>query len=233
MDRRSHRHGVGIASNSEPLTPRGFQQAADVSRETLGRLECFAELLRKWNRAANLVARNSLADLWRRHMLDSAQLFPLLPEPPMGRSRIVVDLGSGAGFPGLVLAILGAGEVHLVEADGKKIEFLREAARVTETTVILHHVRIEQLQPFWADLVTARACASLPELIRYAAPFLQSRPAGESGAVGLFPRGRRWHEELTALGETWKMEVETIPSCTDPMAKILRLKPLPLGSVQS
>ncbi len=226
-----------------PLTPEEFRKAANVSRETLDRLERYADCLRKWNRATNLVARNSLADLWRRHMLDSAQLLPLLPKPPAGRPRVIVDLGSGAGFPGLVLAILGAGAVHLVEAQGKKAEFLREAARVADAPVTLHHERIEGLRPFPADVVTARACAPLPRLLDYAAPFLRpgpgpgarpgarpgAQPGTRSGGTGLFHRGRGFDRELTDAREKWNIRVESIPSCTDPTARILRLNLLTVG----
>ena len=111
----------------EPLAAAGFAAAINVSRETIERLERYAALLIKWNKTVNLVGRSTIADLWRRHMLDSAQLFPYLPKSA-GR---LVDFGSGAGFPGLVLAIMGAPDVHLVEANARKCAFLREAARVT------------------------------------------------------------------------------------------------------
>ena len=161
-------------------------------------------------------------------MLDSAQLLRLLPDPPAGRPRVIVDLGSGAGFPGLVLAILGAGAVHLVEAHGKKVAFLREAARVTDTPVTLHNDRIEGLRPFPADVVTARACASLPRLLDYAAPFLRPRPGARSGGTGLFHRGRGFDRELTDAQKKWNIGVELMPSCTDPAARILRVKLLTL-----
>ncbi|RMD61633.1 MAG: 16S rRNA (guanine(527)-N(7))-methyltransferase RsmG, partial [Alphaproteobacteria bacterium] len=201
---------------------------------TLARLEAYGDLLLRWSRAINLVSRARLPDLWRRHMFDSAQLLPLMPPPPPDRSRIVVDLGSGAGFPGLVLAILGAGEVHLVEADAKKAAFLREAARITGTEVALHMTRIEHLTPFPADVVTARALAPLPRLIGYAAPFL--RPDGSasgiaSGAVSgagdpvaLFPKGRDVERELTDSHEMWKISVDVLPSRSDPEGRIVRLR---------
>ncbi len=214
----------------QALTPEEFQTATDVSRETLDRLSDYAELLKKWNRAINLVARDSLSDLWRRHMLDSAQLLPLLPEPPVGRPRRIVDLGSGAGFPGLVLAILGAGEVHLLEAAAKKAAFLREAARITEAPVRLHCERIERFRPFAADVVTARACAPLPRLLDYAAPFLRPAGAGVAQGVCLFHRGRNFDRELTEARKSWHMQVELMPSCTDSSARILRLRLLAMGS---
>ena len=210
-----------------PLAAAGFRAATNVSRETLDRLERYAALLEKWNRAINLVARGGLADLWRRHMLDSAQLWPLLP-PRQGRPRRILDLGSGAGFPGLVLAIMGIAEgdaeVHLVEADQKKAAFLREAARIAEAPVTLHVQRIESLAPFPVDAVTARACAPLPRLLDYAAPFLRHYQPGAPPPVGLFLKGRDVDRELTEAREKWKMQVELLPSHSDAVAKILRIQ---------
>src|SRR5689334_7633402 len=105
------------------LTPTEFAAATHVSRETLGRLQAYADILVAWNQRLNLVGRGTIDDLWRRHMLDSAQLHALLP----AGAKILVDLGSGAGFPGLVLAIMGGPHVHLVESDQRKAVFLREA----------------------------------------------------------------------------------------------------------
>ncbi len=208
------------------MTAEEFRTAANVSRETMERLERYAALLEKWNRAINLVARGSLTDPWRRHMLDSAQLWPLLP-PFQGRPRRILDLGSGAGFPGLVLAILGTAEggvqLHLVEADKKKAAFLREAARIAEAPVTLHVQRIESLAPFPVDAVTARACAPLPRLLDYAAPFLRLRQTAAPPAVGLFLKGRDVDRELTEAQKKWKIEAKLFPSRTDPAAKILQI----------
>ncbi|MFQ5773827.1 MAG: 16S rRNA (guanine(527)-N(7))-methyltransferase RsmG [Kiloniellaceae bacterium] len=219
------RAGGGVPGRPAPLGPEGFRAATDVSRETLARLKRYAALLEKWNRAINLVGRDSLADLWRRHMLDSAQLLPLLPPPPAGRPRVVLDLGSGAGFPGLVLAVLGAGEVHLVECDRKKAAFLREAAAAAEAEIAIHNERIERLPPFPADVVTARALAPLPRLLDYAAPFLRPGERG-SGGVAIFPIGRGVDRELTDSVQKWKMRAEVFSSRSDPAAKIVRLSRL-------
>jgi len=218
----------GEATGVKPLGPAGFAAATGVSRETLARLEVYAELLTRWTRAINLVAPASLADLWSRHMLDSAQLLPLLPPAPRDRPRILLDLGSGAGFPGMVLAILGAGAVHLVEADRRKAAFLREVARETDTEVTLHQARIEALAPFAADVVTARAFTQLPRLLPLAAPFLRPRSPGGRGGIALLLKGRRVQAELTAAGETWHMQYELLPSRTESAAKILRLTVLDL-----
>ncbi len=155
---------------ADVLSPEAFRDETGVSRETLERLECHASLLRKWTAHINLVSRRSLADLWRRHMLDSAQLMPLLP-PPADCPRVLLDMGSGAGFPGLVLAIMGAGHVHLVESDQRKAAFLREAVRLTGATATVHGSRIERLDSFPADVITARALAPLATLMAYAERF--------------------------------------------------------------
>jgi 16S rRNA (guanine527-N7)-methyltransferase len=222
----------------QPLSAEAFRAATDVSRETLDRLDRYAALLERWNRAINLIARGGLADLWRRHMLDSAQLWPLLPLL-QGRSRRILDLGSGAGFPGLVLAIMGASEgvgvsergveVHLVEVDRRKAAFLREAARITGASVTLHVQRIESLVPFPVDAVTARACAPLPRLLDYAAPFLRQKQPGESPPIGLFLKGRDVDRELTEARKKWKMQAELVPSRTDVAAKIVRIQLPHLG----
>jgi 16S rRNA (guanine527-N7)-methyltransferase len=193
--------------------------ALPVSRETMARLELYAELLAKWQKAVNLVASGTLPDLWRRHMLDSAQLWPLLPA---GTARLV-DLGSGAGFPGLVLALLGVPEVHLVESDQKKAAFLREAARVTGAPATVHNCRIEELRPFAVDVVTARALAPLPRLLELAAPFLRE------GAIGLFLKGESAAEELTQARRQWTMTATAQASRTSPQGVILRVESLRHG----
>src|SRR5215470_958442 len=138
-----------------PFGPEDFAGAIPVSRETLARLEAYAALLAQWSARINLVGRDTLADLWRRHILDSAQLYPFVP----GSARNLIDFGSGAGLPGLVLAILGIPNVELIEADSRKSAFLREAARVTGAAVAIRPCRIQAVPPHPADVLTARACA--------------------------------------------------------------------------
>jgi 16S rRNA (guanine527-N7)-methyltransferase len=200
----------------EPLTPEGFRAETGISRETLDRLRSYAETLARWQKRINLVAPATLPDLWRRHMLDSAQLLPLIPP---GAHRLI-DLGSGAGFPGLVLAILGLPEVHLVEADSRKCAFLREAARLAGGgNLTIHNRRIESLPAEPYDVVTARALAPLPELLNLARRF-----AGP-GTVYLFPKGQAVAEELIKAPETATMRLHRIPSRTQPGAEILKLEP--------
>jgi 16S rRNA (guanine527-N7)-methyltransferase len=178
-----------------PLTSDEFQRLSHVSRETMGRLEAYLDLLKRWQKAINLVSNASLADPWRRHFLDSAQLMSHLPESPCR----IADLGSGAGFPGLVLAILGAGEAHLIESDGRKCAFLREAARLTGAQTPVHEGRIEAVDPIGADLVTARALAPLGKLLDYAVRHLKP------GGLCLLLKGKGVEDELTEARKEWNM----------------------------
>jgi 16S rRNA (guanine527-N7)-methyltransferase len=194
--------------------PQEFAELIPVSRETLSRLEAYAALLIQWSTRINLVGRDTLPDLWRRHFLDSAQLHPLIPDS----SRSLIDLGSGAGFPGLVLAILGVPGVELVEADTRRCAFLREAARITGAKVALRACRIQAVPPHPVDIVTARACAPLDRLLELAEPFLA--PA----TLCLFPKGERFEEELTLAREGWTMTASVEQSLSDRRGVILRLQ---------
>ncbi len=205
------------------MTAEVFQDITQVPPDVLARLQLHLELLRRWNPRINLVSPASLADAWRRHFLDSAQLLPLIPEKT--EPRRIVDFGTGAGFPGLVLAIMGAGEVHLFESDQRKIAFLREAARITNTEITLHPHRIEKIEAFGADVVTARAFAPLPRLLEFAFPFMTA--AIKSGILAprlLILKGKRHEEELTDAAKRWSMRTERFPSMTDPASAALRIE---------
>ena len=173
------------------------------------------DLLRRWQRRRNLIGRGSEADIWRRHILDSGQLAAHLP----GGTRRIVDLGSGAGLPGLVLAILTGAETTLVESDAAKAAFLAEAARVTDAPCTVRRARIEDIEPWPVDVVTARALAPLSRLLAYAAPFQALAP--ENPPVCLFPKGAKWRGELTESGAAWHISARDAPSATDPSARIL------------
>jgi 16S rRNA (guanine527-N7)-methyltransferase len=188
-------------------------EALGVSRETLAALERFATLLLRWNPRINLIARKDEADLWPRHIIDSLQLAPLMQPLPAH----AIDLGSGAGFPGLVLALATGVPFDLVEADQRKAAFLREAARITHAPVKIWPERIEAAKLEPAPLVTARALAPLPRLLDLAIPLLSP------GGVCLFPRGKTVDAELTATATQWHMQVEAFPSRIGPGAKILRI----------
>jgi 16S rRNA (guanine527-N7)-methyltransferase len=202
-----------------PFTPEQFAADANVSRDTLERLRAYAALLTKWQAAINLVGRDTLDDLWRRHMLDSAQLARYLP----AGARIVTDLGSGAGFPGLVLAIVADVHVHLVESTGRKTAFLQEAARLTGARVTIHRARIESVEHWPSDAVTSRALAPLPALLELAAPFLHPATS-DVDPVCLFPKGAQAEQELTNARKSWKLAVERFPSLAEPAGCVLRIR---------
>jgi 16S rRNA (guanine527-N7)-methyltransferase len=203
-----------------PMTADDFAAKSGVSRETLDRLETFVALLVKWQKAINLVGRSTLNDIWYRHIWDSAQLVDHIPGPARDPGRRWLDLGSGAGFPGLVLAIMGWGPIDLVESDARKGQFLREAARLCGADVTIHNSRIEDLAPFSADLVTARALAPLDRLCALAQPFVAQ------DTVLLFLKGQDVDTELTKARKNWTMDIERSPSRTDPAGTILRLRHL-------
>ena len=191
--------------------------AGMVSRETWERLDRLAELLLKWQGTINLVAPSTLGEIWTRHIADSLQLLTIAPN-----ARAWIDLGSGGGFPGLVVACAMAerpgAEVHLVESNLKKSAFLREATRVLVIPAIVHAQRIEDfistaVQSF--DVVSARALAPLDKLLGYASPLLKN------GTVGLFPKGQDVEAELTAASKSWTIDADLVPSVTDPQARIV------------
>lgn len=198
------------------------EDAADglgVSRETQARFEVFAGLLKRWNARINLISKASEDALWTRHIEDSAQLFHLAPEA----AQSWIDLGSGAGFPGLVVAILAAEArpqltVTLVESDTRKAAFLAAAVRELQLRARVQPVRIENADPGPYDVISARALAALPQLLAHSARFRHA------GTICLFPKGRRASSELTAARRGWHIEVVRHPSRTDPAGSILEVR---------
>ena len=206
---------MSVMPAQAPYGPDEFQADTDVSRETIERLEAYLDLLAKWQEKVNLVGLSTMPDAWRRHFLDSAQLLKFIPDPG-GR---IVDLGSGAGFPGLVLAIMGAARVRLIESNVRKCVFLREAARATGTEVTVVNSRIESAA--WslsADVVCSRACANLSHLIGWAKDMLTQ------DGVCLFHKGQYVDRELTESQKKWTMAHESHPSETDPVGVILEIR---------
>ena len=217
-----------------PFDPQMFSPDGGVSRETRHALEIYEATLLKWQKAVNLVGPSTLKDVWHRHFLDSAQLAPLIPTRPDGAPTVILDIGSGGGFPGLVLAVLAATgalrapaiTVHLVDANTRKCAFLKEVARTTGAQAAIHRSRIENLPPFPVDVVMARAFAPLPRLLDLAGGFLDQP---DCHPLGLFLKGRGVDEELTEARKQWKMRVETIVSMTDPEGVVLRIEDIVLG----
>jgi 16S rRNA (guanine527-N7)-methyltransferase len=193
-----------------------------VSRETRARLDAFVEVLLAWNAHTNLIGASTVPHLWTRHIADSLQLLDLAPG-----ARTWVDLGSGAGFPGLVVACALAGtpgaQVHLVESIGKKARFLREAARLTGAPATVHAERIERFVEVFkgpADVVTARALAPLKTLLDQSVSLLTT------GALGLFPKGQDVDAELTDATKYWNIKVNLAPSRTDPKGRVVVVQSL-------
>lgn len=200
--------------------PESFAEAFNVPHETILGLRRYADLLAHWQRSINLVAPSTLPAVWSRHFADSAQLRSLAPD-----ARLWLDLGSGAGFPGLVIALLQAQvpdfRMHMVESNRKKCAFLAEVARATQTPVDIHAMRIEDLpekaQSLRPDVISARALAPLPRLLELAEPFV-----GE-GTRGLFLKGRETEAEIEAAQAGWDFEFRLHPSLTDEHARIVEL----------
>lgn len=185
----------------------------DVSRETRARLDTYLALLAKWQAKINLVAPDTLKDAEARHIQDSLQLLPYIEG-----ARILVDLGSGAGFPGLALALARPDlAVHLVESDAKKCTFMRAVSRETDVPVTIHTSRIEALAPFLVDVVTARALAPLAELLTMALPYVSLNPLCQL----MFLKGARWAEEVADAQKTYHFDIQDIPSTTHPDARLL------------
>jgi 16S rRNA (guanine527-N7)-methyltransferase len=206
-----------------PFGPEEFAAKTGVSRETLARLKTYADLLTEWNARHNLVAKSTLPDLWQRHFWDSAQLAPLLPPD----TRTLADLGSGAGFPGLVLAALRPDiSVTLHEATTKKCEFLRAAAVRMDIKAAVENARIEDLPQRAFDVITARAVAPLPLLLKYAHSFFGPN------SLCLFLKGQNVGPELTEATKYWNMKASLTPSLTDPSGAIVVVRELGPRHVQ-
>ena len=204
----------------EPIAPaadtvEALTSILAVSPEQVERLFVFRTLLEEWSGRFNLVGPSVMASFWRRHVLDSGQLVALAPEACRW-----TDLGSGAGFPGLVIAMLlsgrAAAHVTLIESMGKRCRFLEEVCERLNLPATVLQARAEEVR-LASDVVTARACAPLPRLLEYARPHLSG------GAFGLFLKGREVESELTAARGHWRLDAELLPSLSDPAGRILKV----------
>ncbi|WP_291365735.1 16S rRNA (guanine(527)-N(7))-methyltransferase RsmG [Acetobacter sp. UBA5411] len=193
------------------MTPTPPASIPGVSRETQDRLICFADLLVRWTAKINLISPGDVPHLWERHILDSLQLVPLIE-----RGARVTDLGSGGGFPGLIIAIAADAEVTLVESDRRKAAFLREASRATgcRTTVVNQRIEAADVPP--APVVTARALANLSQLLTWTEKLVTN------DGYALFLKGQQAADELTNAEHDWHMTVTHIPSRT-PGGTILKI----------
>ena len=201
------------------LEERKVVGGIDVSRETFDLLSAYADLVAKWTPAINLVGKATVSALWERHIADSAQVFALRPP----NASDWADLGSGGGFPGLVVAILAKEHaiglrVTLVESDARKATFLRQATQVLGLTTTVLCERIEKLQPLGADVLSARALAPLSDLLGFAEQHMVP------GGTALFPKGARFAQEIAQAHEVWDFDSDTKPSLLEPGAAILVIR---------
>lgn len=190
-----------------------------VSRETIDRLKHYQHLLETWQKKLNLVSSSTLRDGWERHFLDSLQLLPYIPND----AKTLIDLGSGAGFPGLVLAIVRSEtlSVTLIESDFKKCVFLENVSRETISSVKILCQRIESIEKSRkGDVITARALTSLDHLLQYSFPLM------EEDSICLFLKGKDFEKEIADAEKKWKFDLEIFPSLTDSNARILKIKHL-------
>lgn len=193
-------------------------QTYSVSRETYNELKLYQQSLDEWQQKFNLVSNSSLENAWKRHFEDSAQLFRLLPESAVS----LVDMGAGAGFPGMVLAIMGKAKtpylnVTLVESIAKKTLFLQHVKEITGTNVEIVNQRIENLSGRKFDVVTARAVTSLDKLFDYAYPLMHKK------SVCIFSKGESYRDELAAAATKWSFICKEVPSVTNPQSVILKI----------
>lgn len=195
------------------MTPESVQTTLNVSRETIDKFATYLALLEKWQKSVNLVARTTLEIAWQRHILDSGQLARYLP----AGCKTILDVGSGAGFPGLVLSIMQDATVHLVESDYKKTIFLQTVIRELSLSAIVHNDRIESLPDMAPDVITARAFAPLGKAITLLAPHMAA------DTVLLLLKGRNVEEELTEMPDYPIMTSVTYPSLSDPEGMVLQL----------
>lgn len=184
----------------------------NVSYETFEKLSLYHDLLCKWQPKVNLVGPDTIKDSWNRHFLDSLQLLKYID-----LDKKIIDLGSGAGFPGMALAIYGANNVHLIESDGKKITFLKEVARITETKISIHHSRIEEKPTGVGDVIVSRALANIQSLLQLSSFFVSHE------TKCLFHKGRNWSIEITDAEKDWTFDYVANPSISDAQGVILQI----------
>ena len=187
-----------------------MKQFMNFSENTIEKLKIYENTLKKWQKKINLISPATVSDIWERHIMDSAQLYPLLSK----QEQTILDLGSGAGFPGLVLAIIDKYEaknkwnIHLVESDTRKCVFMQEVARLCQLNVFIHNCRIEDMPPLQADVITARALKETKTLLHYVQPFLKP------DTICLFLKGENADLELNWAANEYSFIVEKIPSLT-------------------
>ena len=196
-----------------------FREIFDTKPQVISNLLIFEQLLIDWNQKINLVSSSTIPNIWWRHILDSAQILKLFP----AKSSVMLDVGSGAGFPGLIISILGFPEVHLVESNSKKVKFLSHIVEKLNLEAIVHHSRIENLNFFDVDIITARAVAPLDKLLQLTSLFVNEKN------VQIYLKGESFNSELQKAKKLWEIDVLTYKSITNPKARVLKInKCIPL-----
>lgn len=201
------------SESKNTLSVDDFSREFCLESAVVENLERYLNLLIKWQKRFNLVGARTLGDPWRRHFMDSAQLKPFL----MAANGPIIDMGSGAGFPGLVLSVMGAADVHLIESDANKTEFLRQIIRETGASAAIHRTRLEQYDGPKATRLTSRACAPLGSLLNYGEKICQP----DTSAV--FLKGKTWRDELTSAQSAWHIENTCHPSLSDTNGIVLEI----------
>ena len=197
-----------------------FTSQLNVSRETLDIFSVYGETLAKWQSKINLISGKTLDNVWRRHFLDCAQLHNLLPSG----TKNILDIGSGAGFPGLVLAVMGVKNVTLVEADSKKCLFVSEVVRRTGRHANIVNCRIEEFDGGYFDVITARALAPMDKLLPYINPHFGPK------TKGIFLKGQQVDRELTKAKKQWKLDYKTVQSITNDSGSIIVVEKISSGT---
>ncbi|VAX07671.1 16S rRNA (guanine(527)-N(7))-methyltransferase [hydrothermal vent metagenome] len=201
---------------SDILTEKTFAQKTNVSRGTMANIRIYANLLTKWQKKINLVSQSTMPDLWSRHFYDSFQLKAHLSGLNVEKTKIL-DIGSGAGFPGLLLSMLGLGEFHMVESNNKKCAFMRQVIRETNCNVVIHNERIENIRPFHVDYIISRACAPLNKLFDLSWNFIHE------DTICLFLKGQTAEKEIAEAQRYWTFEVEKFTSVTQDRGMLLKV----------
>jgi len=191
-----------------------FLKLTDVSRETMDKFETYVALLKKWQKAINLVSKTTLPDVWERHVLDSFQILKYAPST----GGVWIDMGSGAGFPALIVAMASDFDVHVIESDQRKCQFMREVSRETSTPITIHTKRIDAVEPFPATVISARALASLEKLLEFADPFSTQE------TLLLYLKGQDVDAELTNAAKCWRMDSIKHQSLSSSEGSVLELR---------
>lgn len=200
--------------NPVPNNPYEFLNShLPVSRGTFERLNLYYDLLLKWQNSINLVGGDTIGDAWNRHFLDSLQLAKYIDD----KQKIIADIGSGAGFPGMALAIYGYTNIHLIESDARKVAFLREVARITDTKISIHHCRIEEHKIEKIDIFISRACASLDKLLQLISESVSHE------TICLFHKGKNYSIEVDNTSLNWQYDLAVMPSIADFQSVIMKL----------